>query len=183
MRANWVTTFEALNTVSVLAGIGYRLDTPGAVEALQARKKKTTANEVTLYAGRALTNSHASDHSPSGAIEYRRRLLQNLDWSMAWLYEGNNRLISRHGLVSQLWAVEDFLDNRITVSIGAGAYFALDRMAGRYQNGDHVISAISTLTAGYRFNPHWSLRISWNRVVTNYDRDTDVILGGIGYRF
>jgi hypothetical protein len=26
-------------------------------------------------------------------------------------------------------------------------------------------------------------RLSWNRIVTDYDRDTDVILGEIGYRF
>ncbi len=27
------------------------------------------------------------------------------------------------------------------------------------------------------------LRTSWNRIVTDYDRDTDVIMGGVGYRF
>ncbi|WP_157874822.1 hypothetical protein [Paraburkholderia atlantica] len=26
-------------------------------------------------------------------------------------------------------------------------------------------------------------RVTWNRVMTRYSRDTDVILGGIGYRF
>ena len=42
---------------------------------------------------------------------------------------------------------------------------------------------IVTLTTSYRFHPHWGVRASWNRIVTNYNRDTDVILGGIGYRF
>ncbi|MGT2456119.1 hypothetical protein ACU4GI_24095 [Cupriavidus basilensis] len=29
----------------------------------------------------------------------------------------------------------------------------------------------------------WLARLSWNRTVSSHDRDTDVILGGIGYRF
>jgi hypothetical protein len=27
------------------------------------------------------------------------------------------------------------------------------------------------------------LRATWDRVITTYDRDTDIFLGGIGYRF
>lgn len=45
------------------------------------------------------------------------------------------------------------------------------------------VSAIATFTASYRLRPQWCLRASWDRIVTNYDRDTDVIMGGIGYRF
>lgn len=186
VRANWVTTFDKLDTVSVLAGIGYQLDKPEQPPlsgAPQSQPEMTTANEVTLFAGRTLTNSSAPDHSGSVSIEYRRGLLRNLDWSVAWLYEGNNRLISRHGLTSQLWAVKAFLNNRMTLGAGVGIYFALDKLARQRQDGDHVISAIGTLTASYRLDPRWSLRISWNRIVTNYDRDTDVLLGGVGYGF
>ena len=46
-----------------------------------------------------------------------------------------------------------------------------------------TVSGIVTLTASYRFHPHWDLRTSWYRIVTSYDRDTDVLLGGVGYRF
>jgi hypothetical protein len=40
-----------------------------------------------------------------------------------------------------------------------------------------------TMSASYRINQQWSARLSWNRTVTGYDRDTDIIMGGIGYRF
>lgn len=100
---------------------------------------------------------------------------------VAWLYEGDTRLIRRHGLVSQFWLVKDFLGDSVTLGTGAGAYFAVDQRAG--QDGDEIISGIATLTGSYRFTQHWSLRTSWNRIVTNYDRDTDVIMAGIGYRF
>jgi hypothetical protein len=45
------------------------------------------------------------------------------------------------------------------------------------------VPGIITLTASYRFDPRWFARLSWNRVVTHYDRDTGVILLGGGYRF
>ena len=34
-----------------------------------------------------------------------------------------------------------------------------------------------------RLGDHWLTRLTWNRTMTGYDRDTDVILAGIGYRF
>jgi hypothetical protein len=38
-------------------------------------------------------------------------------------------------------------------------------------------------SANYRFTNHWSIRAIWNRLITNYDRDSDIILVGPGYRF
>jgi hypothetical protein len=57
-----------------------------------------------------------------------------------------------------------------------------NQVAGRAEE-DERLSGIVTLTASYRFDPHWFARLSWNRIVTGYDRDTDVILLGGGYRF
>lgn len=186
LRTNWVKTFGGMDTVSALAGIGYQLDVPRSRKSLEAstgRREKTSDNEITLFVGRTITNSFESEHSTSLSIEYRRGILRHLDWTVSWLYEGDSRLIRRDGLVSQLWAVEAFLDERIALGVGAGAYYSIDRQAGHNQDGDRMVSAITTLTGSYRLNQHWCLRTSWNRIITNYDRDTDVIMGGIGYRF
>jgi hypothetical protein len=40
-----------------------------------------------------------------------------------------------------------------------------------------------SVSALYRVTQHWSTRVTWNRVVTRYNRDADVIRAGIGYRF
>lgn len=186
LRTNWVKAFGSIDTVSALAGIGYQLDAPAsaATRAPSAPPEgKTTGNEITLFAGRTITNSFASERATALSIEYRRGLLRYLDWTAAWLYEGDTRLIRRGGLVSQFWAVKAFLDDSITLGAGAGAYLAIDERSDKNQGDDRNISAIATLTGSYRFHPHWSLRTSWNRIITNYDRDTDVIMGGIGYRF
>lgn len=185
-RANWVALDRHFDTLSAVAGLGYQLDAPsapGPIPKVPPQVEKTTANEITVFLGRTIVNSFASEHSEAASIEYRRGLLRYLDWTVAWLYEGDSRLIRRNGLTTQLWAVRDFLDDRLAIGVGGGAYFVVDRQPSPQQSSDEVLSGILTLTGSYRFHPHWDMRTSWNRIVTNYNRDTDVILGGIGYRF
>lgn len=183
VRTNWVNTFDSMDTVSALVGIGYQLDTPTSApaHAPPGDPGLRVNNEITLFAGQTITNSFKSERSAAMSMEYRRRVMRYLDWTIAWLYEGDTRLIRRHGLVSQFWLVKDFLDDSVALGAGTGAYFAVDQRAG--MDGDEIISAIATLTGSYRLTPHWCLRTSWNRIVTNYDRDTDVLMAGIGYLF
>lgn len=185
LRTNWVETFDSMDTVSALAGIGYQLDAPKSSKLFDvpSEPRETTNNEITLFLGRTIVNSFESERSTALSIEYRRGLARYLDWTVSWLYEGDTRLVRRDGLTGQLWAVKAFLDDRIALGAGAGAYFSIDRQAGKSIVNDRLFSMIATMTGSYRINPHWSLRISWNRIITNYDRDTDVIVGGIGYRF
>ncbi|OGU07216.1 MAG: hypothetical protein A2X82_03135 [Geobacteraceae bacterium GWC2_55_20] len=184
LRTNWVNTFGQMDTVSALAGIGYRLDVSGPPKSDHDQAESDVAeNEITLFAGRTITNSFESEHSTSLCLEYRRGLLKYLDWTASWIYEGDTRLIRRDGVASQFWAVKDFKQDRIALGFGVGTYFSIDRQAGSSLNGDRLVSMIATMTGSYRLDPSWSLRTSWNRIVTNYDRDTDVIMGGVGYRF
>jgi len=111
---------------------------------------------------------------------YRRRMSPCIDLSGTWFYEGDTRLSRRDGLACELWGVRDFLDDRLSLGIGGGAYFAID---GRKPSVSRTISGIVTLTSSYRILPSWDARISWNRVITDHNYDTDVLLGGFGYRF
>jgi hypothetical protein len=174
--------------VSAVAGIGYQMDqpaAPGSVTKEQSTEKMTTNNEFTLFLGQTIVNSFNSEKSIATSAEYRHGLFKHVDWTVAWLYEGNNELRRRNGMTTQLWAVREFLDDRMAIGFGAGAYFALDHyskvLRGNVQN--RTVSGIVSLTGSYRVNPDWDMRVTWNRVVTNYSSDTDVLLGGIGYRF
>ena len=68
---------------------------------------------------------------------------------------------------------------------GAGACFAVNERnrEGQPGPGDGRVSGIVSISAGYRRSDCWLTRITWNRVVTRYNRDTDVIQAGLGYRF
>jgi hypothetical protein len=185
LRGNWVQIDGDFNSLSAVAGLGYQFEAPpsrGPLLKTSPQPENTTNNEITLFAGQTIVNSFNSEHSVATAIEYRRGLWRYVDWTIGWLFEGDSRLLRRNGLTSQLWAVREFLDDRLALGVGGGAYLAIDHYPDIFGAGE-PLSGILTFTGSYRLGPHWHLRTSWNRVVTNYNRDTDVILGGIGYRF
>lgn len=185
LRSNAVKTFNSIDTFSTLVGIGYNLEpryTEDGAETERADGKAQKLNEVTFFGGQTIVNSFNSDKSIATSIEYRRRLMRYLDGTAAWIYEGDNRLLRRHGASAQLWAVNSFLDDTVSVGMGAGAYLSVDHYHSANQR-NRTVSGIVSLTASYSFHPDWNLRTSWHRIVTDYNRDTDILLGGIGYRF
>lgn len=185
LRANRIETQTHVDTTMVLLGAGYQLDapsTPGPRATAPQISRKTTQNEVALFAGQTILNSYESENSTAAAVEYRRGLGRYVDWTVGWLHEGGNHIIRREGVTTQLWLVRPFFDERLTLGAGAGAYFVVSQENNGGSDDDRV-SGIVTLTGSYRFDPHWFARFSFSRIVTRYDRDTDVLLLGGGYRF
>jgi hypothetical protein len=175
-------------TTAVMVGIGYQLDAPngsGARDWALPRTHNVTNNEITLMAGETILNSPSSQTSWAEAIEYRRGLTKFLDATVGYLHEGNGISARRDGLTSQLWLTRAFLDDRLTLGAGAGLYAAIHhgKDGDARETGDGILSGLVSLSASYRLTQHWSARVTWNRVVTRYSRDTDVLLGGVGYRF
>jgi len=188
LRTNVVKTDQSIDTVSTSIGIGYQLEAPptrGPLATVTPHRRETTENELTVFLGRTIVNSFNSEHSVAAAVEYRRGLWRFVDWTAGWIFEGDNRLSRRNGLTTQLWATRAVLDDRLSLGFGAGPYINIDHYRNPLQTSERTraISGIVTLTASYRLTPDWALRSSWNRIVTSYNRDTDVILGGVGYRF
>lgn len=190
-RVNWVVTNRSMDTVTALIGIGYQLDsppTPGPLPTPPSQRERTTNNELSAYIGQTVVNNPGSPKSLASCIEYRRGLLRYLDISAAWLNEGDNKLIRRNGALTQLWLTRSFLGDHLTLGAGFGGYFSIDkrRVSISGQGGSSIASATVSLTASVRdfgFDPDFSFRFIMNRIVTNYDRDTDIFLFGVGYRF
>lgn len=188
LQLNHVQVSSGPSTTALLVGIGYQLDAPGErgprAFALP-RTRKVTNNEISLLAGETILNNNGSATSIAEAIEFRHGLTRYLDGTIGYLHEGNAVQSRRDGITAQLWLTRAFFDERLALGIGAGAYAAVHRPDGAQGGiaGDGIFSGLVSITASYRLTPHWSARLTWNRVVTRYSRDTDVILGGIGYRF
>lgn len=176
------------STSSILAGIGYQLDAPdapGPRDWALPRQGTVTHNELTVMVGETILNSLESQTSAAETIEYRRGIGRFADATVGYLHEGNRIAARRDGLTAQLWLTRAFLNQRLTLGVGAGAYAAIHHgeNADSRTTGDGILSGIVSLSAAYRLTRHWAARATWNRVVTRYSRDTDVLLGGIGYRF
>lgn len=187
LRSNWVETFGNFDSFSALAGIGYNFGEPasaGPASSSAVPGGEKAKNCITLYAGQTIVNSRDSQKAVALAVEYRRRIWPLVEWTAAWLYEGDSRLTNRTGVAGELWAVRDFLDDRLSVGIGGGGYFPIDERGGlKRASFKRNVCGLLTLTSSYLVLPPWELRVSWNRVITGYNRDSDVILGGVGYRF
>lgn len=184
MRIDYIANHNAYNTLSATAGIGYRLEgstSPGFQP--PPAGEGTSENEITLYLGQSILNSDNTEHSFAGGIEYRRSLATYIQWTVALLHEGDTRPLSRYGITTQLWAVRTFLYGRLDLGIGAGPYLAQDN------NGDGDGKSATTgagdvsITTAYRFHPRLAVRATWNRIITDYSRDTDLFMGGLAYRF
>jgi len=187
LRANWIGGADS-ETVSVLLGIGYDLDSeslPGSQGELTPGPGEKTRNEITAFAGQTIVNSFSSEPSLAMGIEYRRNLLRCVDWTIGWLSEGENERIDRDGIISQFWLTKRFFSDYACLGLGGGAYLAFDDYHGQLREGEgnEALSGIITLTGSYRFLPSLGVRISWSRIIADYNRDTDVIMLGIGYHY
>ena len=187
LQGYWLRGGQSFDTLSALAGIGYQLDAP-PVEGPDVKGthlyKTTTDNELTLFGGETIVNIPGDGRSPAVALEYRRGLWRFVEWTAGARYEGRSALIDRYGLTTQLWLAKPFLDDSIALSAGFGGYFAVDKRRGDSGQGRNVfISEIASMSGSYRISQHWHMRATWDRIITSYNRDTDIFMGGIGYRF
>jgi hypothetical protein len=188
LQINRAQVFGEPGTTSVMLGIGYQLEapqTPGPRDWPIARATPVTDNEVTVLGGETILNSRNSPTALDTGVEYRRGLTRYLDWSASYLYEGSPQSVRRDGLATQLWLTRAFFDDRMTLSVGAGAYVAIDHRTvhGEPLPDDDRVAGLISMSASYRLSKRWLVRTTWNRVMTQYSRDTDVIQAGIGYRF
>ena len=188
VHSNVIQTSRSIDTYSVLAGIGYQLEAPRSSDQPTPSISKTevaTPNEIALFGGQTIVNSRDSENATAFMVEYRRSLGRYFDWTIGWLYEGDPGPIKRNGMLTQLWLVRPFFEDRLTLGVGAGPYVPVDKRRKSESGGDDdpTVAGMITLSAAYQFRPPWLIRISWNLIATSYNRDTDVLLGGIGFRF
>lgn len=188
VRTNWIGLGHDLNGLTAVAGIGYQLEdsTRTTTETGESATEPANArNSLSIFLGQTITNTFNTSQDIATSIEYRRNLARHIDWTAAWLYEADERLVRTNGLTTQLWAVRPFFDERFSIGAGGGAYFSIEHFDNLFdgRNIDQMVSGILSLTANYRFYPRWDFRTTWSRIVTGYNMDTDVIMGGIGFSF
>jgi hypothetical protein len=126
--------------------------------------------------------------SPSGrayALEYRRGFARHIDGTASLIYEGNPLIVRRSGFATQGWAVNSFFADRVTIGIGFGPYVYIDSKhpAAAGSRTPAAIAGLGSLSITQRFTEHLLARLLFDRVMSNYNRDADVFLLGLGYRW
>jgi len=179
MRADRIQARDSFDSTQLMLGASYRLSADplhaadGASWAAGARRY-----ELDVMAGKTILNSFESENATAHLVELRAALTPAIRVTIGALDEGHAGLLDRNGLVMQLWLEPSFSSERFTIGVGAGPYFGSDRE----RSATHVHALVGT-TFSWRFAGAWTARITWNRVASNYDRDSDIITAGVGYRF
>jgi len=176
------------NSNTYLVGAGYRLwkeAAPPSVPGKGERPAMTTGYEVMPFFGQVVVNRPENDPGIGAGVEFRMGIDEHLDWTVTWLREEVSGTLDRTGLGTQIWLVDAFLARRITLGFGAGLYSFVDFEAPPDSAGDRSldIAGLLTVTTSYRFSEHWFARFNWNRVMSNDNRDSDVFVLGVGYRW
>ena len=180
LRIDHTAPAKSIQTTSIGLGIGYRGFSDVHNTADPDAYKGFAPNEIAGYYWKTVVNSFSSQTSRAEEIEYRREIWKELRASVGFLNEGNSDLIRRNGFLAEAWAEPSFNSGRWSIGAGFGAYSAIDKY--RRATGRHVSDVVSA-TASLRLLEHVDVRFLWHRIVTDYNRDTDVVLWGIGVRF
>ena len=177
-----------VNTMTVGAGLWLgqeKKPTPGKLGDAPEEYSYVTESELTFFGGQSVVNTFFSQSARAYGVEYRRGLVPHLDWTVSGIYEGDPEIIRRSGLATQLWFVNTFFNERLTIGGGLGPYFYLDHK-NPVRAGTKIPAAIAplaSLTISTRLSDHWIARMVFDRVTTSYNRDADIFLIGLGYRW
>lgn len=185
LTANRINRSNDVETNALVAGVGYEFGERRVRSRRMAAENLTTDHEVTVFAGQSIVNTAESEDAIATAIEYRAGLSPHFEWSAAWINEGNPEIIRRNGFTMQLWLVDAFLGKTMTLGLGVGPYVLFDRKRAPIPGRDNPrsLAALVSPTATVRISDSWQARLTWNRVVSKYNRDADIFLLGLGYRW
>ncbi|WP_229258099.1 hypothetical protein [Duganella margarita] len=166
------------STTSLMLGVGYQFN--GVKGDKLHLEGPTTDEAITLMAGQGINNSLSSETAAIAGLEYRRAVGRYVDWTVTALYEGNTPQSKRNGVATQLWLIRS-LNQKVELGMGAGPYFNAKVPDAEGQRS-HKAGLIS-IGGRYHLAKRVVAQATWNRVVTDYHRDADLFLIGLGYSF
>lgn len=187
---NRIATHRDVQTNTAAAGLGFWFGQgsrpmSGRLGDKPGESSYVTPNEIAFFGGQSVVNTLFSPKAFAYAGEYRRGVVPHIDWTLSAIHEGDPRIVRRDGVATQAWVVNTFFRERVCVGIGVGPYLYIDR---RHPNPRTRITPAAaaplvSLTAAISLSDHWLVRAIFDRVTSNYNRDSDIFLVGLGYRW
>lgn len=166
------------STTALMFGVGYQFN--GVRGDKLHLEGPGTDDTVSLLAGQGISNSLDSERSTVAALQYRRAVGRYVDWTVTAINEGNTPQTKRNGVATQLWLIRS-LNQTVEIGMGIGPYFNIRVPDGEGQRTHK--SGLVTVAGRYHFARHIIGEVSWNRVMTDYHRDADMLLMGVGFSY
>ncbi len=117
VMVNHIDVPNKLGTNMYVLGLGYHLweeqpeppDKPGSPPDTDQPKPDITGDEVTFSFGQTVVNSYQDQKGYGGGIEFRKGIMEHVDWTLSWLNVGDVLVNRRNGLGTQLWLMDEYL--------------------------------------------------------------------------
>jgi hypothetical protein len=192
---NRISPSSDTKTTTATIGVGYWFGLTRRPVGKQPGKDPTieskfvTPSQLTFFGGQTVVNTFPSFKAYAAAAEYRQGLIPHLDGTASFIYEGDPRIERRSGVAFQLWPVNTFFNESTQVGIGVGPYVFIDRnhpvnsgtMVNVGLKDPAAVTPLVSLTIARQLSDNWIVRVVWDRVVSNYNRDSDIFLVGLGH--
>lgn len=188
LAVNHIHPAGDIDSNTYLIGVGYRLwkgNGPPSGPGEETPSPKATGYEVMPFLGQVVVNKPGNDSGIGSGVEFRMGIDEHFDWTVTLLNEEVSHTVRRTGIGTQVWLVDAFVDRRFTLGFGLGLYPFVDfePPPGHDRDRRVNVAGLVTVAAGYRFSGHWFTRFNWSRVSSNDNRDSDIFLLGVGYRW
>ncbi len=187
---NRITPRSDIQTNTAMIGIGYWFGPNQRPRGTHPNAGKIDADyvtepQLTVFGGQSVVNTLYSEKAWAGAVEYRQGIMPNLDGTLSYIYEHDPRLTRQNGIAMQVWPVNTFFNESTLVGIGVGPYINIDtkHVSNITRTTKAEIAPLVSLTIARQLSDHWIARMVWDRVTSYYNRDSDIFLFGLGYRW
>jgi hypothetical protein len=179
-------------------GVGYYFGSADAehIEKLPSWNSVNSATvdtdrfDWTVFRGIGRINTFTRLNGSSYATEVRWSEAAHFDWSVGFLDEGYSSTLRRSGFTGEGWIMTSGVPAgarwRIGMGLGFGAYADIDYKKPSPNSDTAPVPLLAGLvspTLYIKMPANLVLRFVWDRVVTSYNQDADIWLGGLGYRF
>lgn len=174
------------DTRTLLAGLAYSFRRAEATLASSRNQPPSDRQALTLFYGKAILNSQTSQSDEAFALEYRRRWSESSDWTLTYSDEGDLELIRRDTLAFQGWMVTPRLGGRLQLGLGLGPTLCHADTPEGAPEPARPWGWGGRVSMGARWRKEgspWQMRLMWHRTRTPNNRDTDLILTGLGLAF
>ncbi|HTW37179.1 MAG TPA: hypothetical protein VMD49_01265 [Steroidobacteraceae bacterium] len=176
-----------VDTRGVLLGVGYWLNAPLEPSSGQSASRGAVGDLATqqlgVFGGKTIENNFYDDRSTAFGVEYRYLMDRHVEFSAAWLNEGDGASGRHNGVLVEGWLVDEVFTPRFAVGIGAGPYIALQPYLDTERVEAERLTGMASMTASYRLTDWLVWRFTWHRSFSRDNEDRDILVTQIAYSF
>ena len=176
LRAEYNHVFMpgGITTDSFMVGVGKVFDASKDTE-----KSVSDNMEVSVIGDHFKTNHGGTNAAEGYQLEVKQGFTDHTAISFSYMHEGKDQLVDREGAATQLWYVQP-LPHNMSVSVGAGPYFAKNKLADQ----DGNLNALISVEVKKDIGKHTSIFIRANRISDfSGSNDRDLIGLGVAAKF